>query len=225
VEDVQLQARKPFDVTGTVKIRPEQPVGIPVPRVKITVTPMDSRMGSVSASVQDTGTFMLAGLGARKYRPNVILPPGSYLESITYGNQDAITAPIDLTGDDGPANLEIVISMTAGSITGTVGNDTGQLPPATVTLFPMPPTRVDLQRSGRSDSAGRFGFTGVAPGKYRVYAWERLDATMTYYPELLALFDSQSTVVTIRGDNDRQTITTSLITADMVDAELKRHGR
>ena len=78
------------------------------------------------------------------------------------------------------------------------------------------------------DGRGRhFIFSSVAPGTYRVYAWERLapisdgpvtDALVFPDPEFPRLFDSMSSVVTL-VENDSKEVSPTLISAAKMDAE------
>jgi hypothetical protein len=234
IDGLVLSIRQPVTLTGLLKIVPEPgpntpPPPIP-PRLQVRLTPLDSATGFVSAPVQNDGTFTLAGVGATRYAVDIAAPPGGFVQSISFRGQDALAAGVDLTEISDDLSLQVIISMTSGQVVGSVKVDTGQPPPSTITLMPVAAQqgsaiyRPDLRRSVQSGAAGQFSFTSVVPGRYRVYAWERLDGNLLLDPDSLKLFDSLSTPVTV-GESDLQTITVPLISAERMDDEIKRHGR
>jgi len=236
MEDVVLTARPPADIGGTVKIVPDAasnstPPETGSPALQVRLTPVDGLVGFASAPVSRDGSFTLKGAGARQFRADATTPPGGYVKSVLFGGQEAIDSGIDLTEGVPASPIQIVISMTAGQVGGVVNGEDGQ-PPATavVTLFPELPDRpsgiyrADLRKTMQTDAAGQFTVTNVAPGKYRVYAWERFDATFFTDPALVKLFDSMSAAVTV-GESGLERVTLTCISAARLDDEIRRHGR
>lgn len=235
IEGVVLTMREPIDISGSVKTVPEPSPNAPAPpapapHLQVRLAPLDSPAGAITASVQSDGTFTLSGVGARRYGVSVVPPSGGYVKSISCRGQEVLMSGIDLTESADGADLQIVISMTSGAVTGTVKVETEQPPPAAVTLMPVSPQpgvavyRPDLRRAVMSGAGGQFSLASVAPGKYHVYAWERLDTNLLLDPDALKLFDSLAATVTV-SENDLQTITVPLISADRMDDEIKRHGK
>ena len=75
------------------------------------------------------------------------------------------------------------------------------MPGSDVIVAPDParPDQAHLYRVATSDDKGEFNVSGIAPGNYRVYAWENLDtrAGMQFDEELTRLHESESVKVAL----------------------------
>ncbi|MCU1237885.1 MAG: hypothetical protein JWP63_5852 [Candidatus Solibacter sp.] len=92
------------------------------------------------------------------------------------GTQELPGRILDL---DASSELEIVPSRALAGVSGTVflGADRAPAAEATVVLVPEDPTlRSDLPSytTATTDDAGKFTIPGVAPGRYRAFAWDGL---------------------------------------------------
>ncbi len=95
-------------------------------------------------------------------------------------------------GPDSALPVEVVISTQGASLDGVVMNERRE-PVADVVIAVVPEpskrTRPELYRAFRSDNAGRFKVSGIAPGDYSVFvetgAWQD--------PEILRPFENQAT--------------------------------
>ncbi len=147
------------------------------------LTPLDdiSPSGSVEAVARGDGAYTLKNVESGRYRVDVTLPQDSFVKAVTLGGVDCSNSGIDLSGGLSSSAPEIILSMNAGQLSGTVSTpDGGTARAAIVTLVPDAPRpllyRPDLYLVTRTDSQGLFNLKNVAPGTYRVYAWERLPA-------------------------------------------------
>ena len=68
---------------------------------------------------------------------------------------------------------------------------------------------------------GQFQFTSLAPGEYRVAAWEQIDAGLGIVPEFRAKFESQATTVRL-NENDHAQIEPTPIAREAIEAEAAR---
>ena len=106
---------------------------------------------------------------------------------------------------DGRRFLAIALSSKTGTIAGTVIDLQGQ-PVRGVQAILIPDEhrdRSDLYRTATTDEAGRVTLTGVAPGNYKLFAWEALEQYAYYDPQVLDLFERQGTPVHI-SESSRQ---------------------
>ena len=131
--------------------------------------------------VQRDGTFEAARVAPGRYRLDLTPPTGGFVKSVLVDGRECVDSFIDVAGES-LEDIQITISMTAGTITGSVTNREGALPSAAfVTLVPDGPPaalyRPELHPVVRADAAGHFTMRNVTPGAYRVYAWERLAAS------------------------------------------------
>jgi hypothetical protein len=201
----------------------------------VELFPLDAMLSSAGViGVQSDGSFAMKDIEAGKYRVDVTAPPGGFLKSVTLDGRECIDTGIDLRGGAASSGaLQIVVSMTAGEIRGNVTNPDGGPPSsAVVTLVPDgPPSplyRADLHPLVNADATGHFTLKNVAPGAYRVYAWERLkpvsDSNLNRSPIVFAdpdfprLFDSMSAFVTV-GENESKEVSVPVISVAKMDAE------
>ena len=57
--------------------------------------------------------------------------------------------------------------------------------------------RRDLYRTTTTNQHGLFSLPGIAPGDYRVFAWESIEEFAWFDPEILAKFDARGRAVRI----------------------------
>jgi hypothetical protein len=228
VADLKLIARNAVDIAGTVRIVPEAataaaPAAQQVqtnsqttvqPAValrvnQVTLQPVEGFVTGANtrpAQVKDDGSFVLQNVAPLSYRVSAVAPAGGYLKSATLNGQDVLRAGADMSSG---GKLELIVSMTAAEIDGNVTNSDGQ--PATdaiVTVTPNPaqPGSRDLYRQARTRADGSFTLQGLAPGKYRVYAWEELEPGASLDPDFMQPFESLATDISVE-DSDKKTVT------------------
>src|SRR5207244_4314803 len=100
------------------------------------------------------------------------LPDGFYVKAIRSGDDDVLTAGLDLTR--GPAGrIDITLCPGAGQVDGVVRNDKQQpAPGATVVLIPQETERRDQMsyyKTATTDQYGKFSVKNLDPGEYKVY--------------------------------------------------------
>ena len=170
------------------------------------------KLNDIRTKIQSDGSFTLGDIAPGTYEVNVFgKPSGCWVKSIHIGSREALESGIDISGAD-RAPLEITLSRTVGQIAGVVETDQGK-PAArsTVTLFREPPGKESIS-SGVGEN-GEFTLQQVAPGTYRIYAWEDLETAQRYDPQLLDAYKSRSVRVTVR-ENGRERVTLSLIPSE-----------
>jgi hypothetical protein len=113
------------------------------------------------------------------------------VKSIRVGTEDALESGVNLTrGAAGP--IEIVLASNGGQIDGTVLN--AQQQPAagsTVVLVPESHLREQsrLYKNVVADSTGHFSIKGIAPGEYKLFAWEEVEYGAYEDPDFLKMFE------------------------------------
>ena len=171
--------------------------------------------GSETGTRIDTeGGFLVENVAPGEYTLNVLmLPnPGIYVKSILVGAQEIGPdgrIPID-TGFTGP--VSVLISPNGGRIDGVASTRDGDpAANAAVTLLPadMPDTAGNpmsaLQGLGQNirqtNADGSYSLSGIAPGEYRLFAWEAADSAPFMNPEIRRRFEARGERVVIReGD-------------------------
>jgi polysaccharide lyase family 4-like protein len=133
-----------------------------------------------------------------------------YIKAARYGSIDALNGPFHI---EGPGQFEIVISPNSGSLDTTVLDESQKpCPDATVVLVPERPLRQrqDLYYSGSSDAGGRVHFDSVAPGDYRMFAWEDVAADAWQNSDFIRVYEDRGRRVHI-GESSRETIELKLL--------------
>jgi protocatechuate 3,4-dioxygenase beta subunit len=175
--------------------------------------------------VKPDGSFVFDDVAADRYRLFInSLPDGVFVKSSRLGDQDALGHDLDLSGGVGAAPMDIVLSATAGQIDGTVQTD-HQMPAAgtQVSLIPDPadPTRTDLFTGTVTDQNGQFSLKSLAPGKYRLYAWEEIENGIQYDPEFMKPLVELGTKITVEENGHLTQALTWISVAQMEQARAK----
>ena len=134
----------------------------------------------VTARVADDGKFSFDPLTPGEWEMNLQpIPRGGYIKSVHLGDKDVRFAKIPIDpGTDAPLN--IVISMRAATVQGQIDG-----PRAGIVLAPVGKFH-DLARfyyGGITGPDGKFKLTGIAPGKYKVLAVEKMAPAIFRNPE------------------------------------------
>jgi hypothetical protein len=225
VDDVVLQFAPFIEITGTISID-----GVPAMNVHPTVQLISTEgTGATSPPANGDGTFMVGNLmPAAMYRVNLVqpLPPGTYVKSVRFGDQDVTKAPFRLTaGDSG--TLNIVLSPNAGEIVATVHDADGLIRPSVYVSLWTPGLPAegapDFTKIEVNDRDGKVKFTNLPPGEYRIAAWEGGDQILyqAMLPEVRIKLDSKGAAVKL-DEGGRASIDAPLIAPDIVEAEIAK---
>ncbi|MCC6590286.1 MAG: carboxypeptidase regulatory-like domain-containing protein [Bryobacterales bacterium] len=130
-----------------------------------------------------------------RYRVRVKVPAeqrSMYVKSIRTDSADLMSDPLVIGGGE-TANVKIVVSVAAAGIAGVATDGTGKAAGgATVVVVPVSAGRADLMRDTMADQEGKFSIGSLAPGDYRVYAWEDVEPGMWWNEEFRKKFETQA---------------------------------
>jgi protocatechuate 3,4-dioxygenase beta subunit len=164
---------------------------------------------SGTAKVNDDGTIVFKDLAPDIYTVSVSVPTALYLKSMRCGNAEIGDAGIDLTGG-AACELSVVLSYNGGRIEGGVEDESGQpAASAVLTLVPMGSIRkLALFKTGGVSQQGSFTISGIAPGAYKLYAWEDVDTNAVRYdPDFLKPYEALGQTVQIsEGASEHVTV-------------------
>jgi hypothetical protein len=183
LENVELILDRGVDVTGTVSV--ENGASLPpLLNLRISLRPVPPSLldGSFASPVPRTGPparFAINAVPRDIYDFTLSgLDEGYFVKVARLADIDLLENSLDLaSGSVGP--IEIVLSPSAANLQGTVRDVMdAAVSGATVVLVPEGARR--RQRSGwyrvvTSDLNGRFAISGVAPGEYKLVAWENIE--------------------------------------------------
>jgi hypothetical protein len=167
--------------------------------------------GAPNSKVDPTGQFSLKGIIPLKYQISAGgLPQGCFVQTIRYGGQEITRAGAEFTAK---SPVEIVISATAGKISGTVfDKDNRPAARAIIALIPDDQKWSTMQETS-SDDTGLFSFDRLRPGSYRVIAWEDMEPGAYQDPEWRKPYETRGASVNV-GPRDQQNIQLKVIAVD-----------
>ena len=120
-----------------------------------------------------------------------------FIKEVRYGNHDGLREAFSIS-EGSTESLSIVLGVNPGQIEASVIDAAGQpVGGISVVLIPDDRKRADLYKSGNTDSAGRFVFAGLAPGGYRVFAWESIEPLSWLDPQVIERYESLGGIVQV----------------------------
>ncbi|HVW07679.1 MAG TPA: carboxypeptidase-like regulatory domain-containing protein [Bryobacteraceae bacterium] len=143
-----------------------------------------------------------------------------YIKSIRSGNQDLLRSGLTVNGGD-HLDLEVVLGSDGGRVDGAVSDADGKpVPAAMVVLIPNDPalrSRLDYTPSTTTTQAGHYEIKAIAPGDYKLFAFDDIEKESWLDPDVLRDFESRGTPVTVKPgdpnakDTPAQTVDLKLI--------------
>jgi hypothetical protein len=173
-------------------------------------------MSPVSAD----GTFLLNNVPPGDYRLEVSSTPariayaGGFTKEARFGALDALNNPLHFSG--GTSNsLDIVVAGGGGKLNGTLTDARSQPVPSTaVVLIPdRARFRWDIFRTSMTDQNGRFTFSAIPPGDYKVYSWESMEEYAWFDPQILGQYETRGRSVHVT-EASNETIDIRIIAAE-----------
>ena len=153
-------------------------------------------MGQSSAEVKPDGSFVILDVVPDVYEITVGPTQGAYMKSIRLGDAEVPDQRIDLT--QGSGSLMVLLATDVGEVEVSVKKSNGD--PAvrvriTLIAYGKHLGRDDLSRSGFTDDQGKCHLRNVAPGEYKLFAWEDAPIDAPQDPEFRKPFEKQSVTV------------------------------
>ncbi len=158
-------------------------------------------------AAKEDGTFE-GSLSPEKYKLDYTPPDGFYVKSVQFNHQPSPDHTIDLTSCIG-GTLEIAVAPNAATIIATVPNAKS----VKVTLWSD-----SISKTGETED-GSATFINLAPGEYRILAWEKVNDEYLAIPEFRDRFDAQK-VILVEGSHE--SVELKLIPKSATDAEIAK---
>ena len=214
LRDIRLTLSDPFNIPGTVVFEGALPPTSVSDSLVLSLYPMTADLPAPRTVrlPKANGTFLLEEVLAGDYRVEVLpvltVPPGSllpaafenvFVKSVTLDGRDLLNEGLHLEAPP-RRDLQIVISANGGVIEGRVV-DAGATTHANVKTVAVPSgsrrNRGDLYKFVSTDDEGRFRLTGLSPGEYRLFAFERVEEGAWQDPEFIRLFEARGVTVRV----------------------------
>jgi len=151
-------------------------------------TPVDAN-GSFAVASVPPGRFRIAAVSG--------LPPEFYIADVRQNAATVFDSGFDIDSRS-PDPVEIVISNGAGVVDGTVlDGPTKTVAGAVVALVPESKRFENraLFASASTDASGKFVLRGVAPGDYRLFAWENAPANAYQNSSFIRKYEGNAKIV------------------------------
>lgn len=226
VVDVALRPATPISLRGQVTTGSTGGSLASILVVLLAVSPATGSTGAVEARAGHDGRFVARGLEPIRYALRVQADSDLYLQRVRWGGGE-VTGPIlDLTGGAW-GNLEIGLLDGAARITGTVlGPDVSakhSLPTRVAILYPAGERPEPWNLRVASVDGGKFGFSGLQPGKYAVFVTERFDPDLYSNPAFRSQIAADMRLVALRRYDHRK-LNLRLIDAGRVATAVRQAG-
>ena len=216
IEGIRLSPAPAGNITGQVRSEGDGPANLAAVHIYLNAQDAGPNSGAADSAVKPNGAFTLEDVGPGDYVPNVLgVPDGFYLKSIRFGDREVLDTSLDLSNGGGGA-LDVVLGAGGGSIEGLVSGPKPEAAAgATVVLIPEPSRREQRYRykAATADQAGRFKLTGIAPGDYKVFAWEDLESGAYLDPEFIKPVEERGQPFSIK-ENAHESVQLKLISSE-----------
>jgi len=224
INDIELHPMRPVNVTGRVRIE-----GTNGAKLTGIVVDLAAKVGfsRASGNVRSDGSFTVQGTPRDVYEVNLGNISGMFVKSVRAGDTDISKSGLDLTNASSDAELSIVLSSNPATVEGRILNENGEPAGyARVALIPKDAgpdssaiRRIGTRTGDRADVSGHFAFKDLAPGSYRVYAWQQTDDDYgEVSPEFFRLNESRSVSLDV-AEGERKTVQVTLIPRERDDRQ------
>jgi hypothetical protein len=212
LEGIELHLLPPMEIAGQIRI--EGKTSDKLSRLNIALESGGRRTQSMaSLGAKEDGSFVLQGLEPAVYQVSAEAPEELYLKAVRWGDRDVMQSGLDLTQGAAESKLVVVLSANGGQIDGVVEDD--QLTPAAGAMVALAPSGAPPSKSllkwTQTSPGGHFHMQGIAPGSYKLFAWEDVDINeVMYNPDFLKPLDSQAQSIEI-SEGSKESVQLKLI--------------
>jgi hypothetical protein len=214
LEDVVVERSQPASLTGRVVVEGdvsqiERAAGRKLSlAIRAQLISLDGIMMMMPRAIAgEDGTFAFREVLPGRYRfLPVVSPQGTYLKAVRMAGQNVLDEGLVLSAG-ATVQVEVVFSAGPAAIAGMVADEDGKpVVGAQVTLIPVPyrEARPELARMVVADQQGRFRMPGLAPGEYRVYAWEDVAMGAHHDQEFMKRFEDRGEKLSLRQGEEKE---------------------
>jgi hypothetical protein len=201
----------PFTITGRIHLE-----GTPEDKLEkgdVSLRPLDLVGASACQSTENPvdGSFSMTNCDPASYAVRYSPPAGTYVKSISFNEQDAMTHLIDLSRCSG-GELKIVVRPGAASVSATVQDTSQQL--LDVVLIPDGWTENELVPVIHTEAKeGKYTAAGLTPGSYTAIA--TAGVAREYWQNARFVHEMQERGVGFQlAENEQKSLVTPLLSED-----------
>jgi hypothetical protein len=202
INDVVVTVVAAATLTGRIRVDGSQQLPVTPDRIRLLLNPRNPTnpsRGTLNTTFAVDSTFRLFNVTLGEYRVTLQAQgapvaagarPGSnviYIKDARLDGADVLNGPLRISSS-ATGTLDVVVGIGGGQVGGMLNDGRSQpVPVAQVVLVPdQTRDRIDLYKTATTDINGRFNFTGVIPGDYKLFSWEGLEPNGWFDPELMA---------------------------------------
>jgi hypothetical protein len=192
------------NVEGTLTIDGHAPGNTTV-RVALSAVgnPSPTYQGITARAVipkADDGTFTILNIPQTRYLAEMGagLPPDLYISDIRLGPISVFDSGFEVGRESLPP-LQVSLQSGAATIEGVVRDGSNKpMPNATVVVIPPEARRENraLYKTATTDAAGKYTVRGIAPGNYKIFAFEGIEGGEFYNARFLSKHEFRGKPIT-----------------------------
>ncbi len=214
--NIVIAVRPGVSISGRVVVD-SPPQNFRMTQLRVTLVASESVGGipglvpgldSISSTVSEDGTLTLQNVGAQEYRVRVTgMPAGVYLIAGRLGSVDVLNSAF-VPAEDDRNGFQLQLGATPGRVNGVVVDAKGNPYPGALTALVPDESRrgrLDLYSAIPTDQSGRFSFDNVAPGNYRILAWEEIPTGAYQDADYIRRFEARAKTVVVQPNGSAQT--------------------
>ena len=187
VDDLEIHVATPFNLTGTIEWKGEDPGNQRVAPAALTlINPDNNEFGR--GGFVESGRLLFENLLPGRYK--AIVKPG-LLAQIFLGDYEVTGQTFSVTA--GGPRMRVVLKTWSGTVRGTVEKGEG----ATVVLVPQRVEGVAIGQTAVCGSGGSFELSDVSPGDYYIAAFDHINVLGGPSAEVLSLAPSRGKSVKV----------------------------
>jgi hypothetical protein len=202
IEGIELTLKPPVELRGRLIIEEKGDLKGSTPMLCLEPKAEERAIGSGCAEVKDDLTFKIENNSLGSYEVHIRgLREGLYLKGMRMGDQDVTEKGVDITQGFAGEELTVVLSPNGGVVEGSVTNAKDE-PAVGVKVTVIPDASHQgtewLYKIADTDQNGHFVIKGIAPGDYKIYAWEELEEGAEQDPEFMKTHESDGQSLSIK---------------------------
>ena len=199
VDDVAVHLDVGFTVTGTVRIESKSGNAPPGQQFNFNLRSAEPMVGGGQVKWgPDHSTFTIPDLTPGTYRLDAFPAGQFFVKSATLAGRDIWREEIPITQSAGP--IEVVLSDDAGVIDAQVKGADDQ--PALSWVMVLQDGQ--RPRNAMTGADGHIKMQGIAPGDYRVYAWDDFQQVEYANPDWMKNYGGSGATVSVQAGQTAQ---------------------
>jgi len=213
VPDLALTMQKGMTVSGVVRTDSSGGQTFDLARVRVSLSlvgpaGLGNLIPDIPATADATGRFSISGAVPGKYRVSVAGPPAAWtLKSAVFNGREALDFFVEVKPGEDQSGV-ITLTTHPGTLSGMLQDSSGQ-PTAAYTIIVFPsderlwaaPARRILATRPATD--GRYSFSSLPAGEYRLVAVTDVEPGQWYDPAFLRELSGLALPITL-GDGERR---------------------